>query len=84
MTNTDTIGLPAGPPRGPLEESQPAWHELELRVGQLEADKRGLEHDNKALRQLLERVIEHRQKSHSELVMILTNLVSKLPLNDVG
>src|SRR5664280_3839103 len=36
------------------------------------------------LRLLLERTIEHRQKSHSELVNILTTLVSKLPLNDVG
>jgi hypothetical protein len=50
----------------------------------VEADKSALEHENKALRLLLERVIEHRQKSHSELVMILTNLVSKLPLNDMG
>src|SRR5262249_32803713 len=38
----------------------------------------------KALRFLLETIIEHRQKSHGELVMMLTGLVSKLPINDVG
>jgi len=29
-------------------------------------------------------VIDHRQKSHNELVLIMTSLVSKLPLNDLG
>ena len=29
-------------------------------------------------------MIEHRQKSHSELVLLLTALVSKLPISDVG
>ena len=33
---------------------------------------------------MLERVIEHRQKSHTELVLLVTDLVSKLPINDVG
>jgi hypothetical protein len=67
-----------------LEEIQQGWHKLTLRVGQLEAEKGALEQENKALRLLLERVIEHRQRSHSELVLLLTTLVSKLPINDVG
>jgi len=80
MTDTET----AVTPPVPLEEIQQGWRELKLRVDQLEAEKSALEHENKSLRQLLERVIDHRQKSHNELVLILTNLVSKLPLNDVG
>ena len=71
-------------PTAALEEIQQGWHELKLRVGQLEAERAALEQDNKTLRFLLERVIEHRQKSHSELVLLLSNLVSKLPINDVG
>ncbi len=72
----------AAPPS--IEEIQQGWHELMLRVGQLEAEKMALEQENKSLRFLLERVIDHRQKSHNELVLIMTNLVSKLPLNDLG
>lgn len=67
-----------------IEEIQQEWHELTLSVKQLEAEKSALEQENKALRFLLERVIEHRQKSHGELVMLLTGLVSRLPINDVG
>jgi len=67
-----------------LDEILQGWHELTLRVQQLEAERAGLEEDNKTLRLLLERVIEHRHKSHNELVLIITNLVSKLPINDVG
>jgi hypothetical protein len=55
-----------------------------LRVKQLEAERAAQEQENKTLRALLDRVIEHRQKSHSELVLLLTGLVSKLPINDVG
>ncbi len=80
MTDTET----AVPPPVSLEEIQQEWRALNLRVDQLEAEKVALEQENKSLRQLLERVIDHRQKSHNELVLILTNLVSKLPLNDVG
>ncbi len=80
MTET-AIAPPAIPP---VEEIQKDWHELTLRVAQLETERSVLEQENKSLRQLLERVIEHRQKSHNELVLILTGLVSKLPLNDVG
>jgi len=67
-----------------VEEIQQGWQELQTRVGQLEAERSALEHENKALRFLLERIIEHRQKSHGELVLLLTGLVSKLPINDVG
>jgi len=67
-----------------VEEIQKGWHELKLRVEQLEAERRALEQENKALRFLLERAIEHRQKSHSELVHILSTLVGKLPINEVG
>ena len=67
-----------------MEEIQRGWHELTLRVAQLETEKALVQKENKDLRTLLERVIEHRQKSHGELVLLLTGLVSKLPLNDVG
>ncbi len=67
-----------------MEEIQQGWHELMLRVSQLEAEKVALEQEGKSLRFLLERVVDHRQKSHNELVLIMTNLVSKLPLNDLG
>src|SRR5260370_40702131 len=85
---TDTVTLPLTKPAeaspASMEEIQRGWHELSLRVRQLEAERSALEQENKALRYLLERVIEHRQKSHSELVLLLTSLVSKLPINDVG
>src|SRR5437867_6675107 len=71
-------------PAASVDEIQEGWHDLKLRVDQLEAERAALEQENKALRFLLERVIEHRQKSHSELVLLLATLVSKLPLNDVG
>jgi len=63
---------------------QKDWNDLTLRVAQSETERNALAQENKALRTLLERVIEHRQKSHGELVTLLTTLVSKLPLNDVG
>ncbi len=68
----------------PLENIQRDWNDLTLRVAQAETERAALEIDNKNLRTLLERAIEHRQKSHTELVNILATLVSKLPLNDVG
>src|SRR6266704_1109717 len=71
-------------PVASLEEILQEWHELKLRVGQLEADTNAFEKENNAIRFLLETIIEHRQKSHGELVMLLTGLVSKLPINDVG
>jgi len=78
MTQAENAARPAGA----LDEVQ--WDELRIRVDQLEAEKSALEGETKALRQLLERAIEHRQRSHGELVLLLTALVSKLPLNDVG
>jgi hypothetical protein len=71
-------------PATTVDEIQRAWPDLTLRVQQLETGRLALEHENKALRQLLERAIEHRKKSHAELVTILTTLVSKLPMNDLG
>src|SRR4029079_15400694 len=80
MTETAT----APPPLPVVEDIQKQWPELTLRVSQMEAEQAALEKENKTLRALLERVIEHRQKSHAELVLILTTLVGKLPLNEVG
>ena len=65
-------------------ESSKNGQSLELKVGQLEAEVKALEREAKAIRQLLERAMEHRQKSHSELVLLLAGLVSKLPINEVG
>lgn len=67
-----------------VEEIQKSWHDLTLRVAQLETGNAALEAENKALRQLLERSVEYRKKSHGELVTLITTIVSKLPLNDVG
>jgi len=80
MTANESVATPAAS----LEEIQQGWYELSLRVEQLEAEKCALEQENKALRSQLEKVIDHRQRSHGELVMLLTALVSKLPINDVG
>src|SRR6266446_9528001 len=80
MDSTDTIIF-----RAPsVRENPQEWEELILRVRQLEAEHTALREENKRLRFLLDRAIEHRQKSHSELVLLLTSLVSKLPINDVG
>src|SRR5258706_959891 len=78
MAETET------PAPASVEEIQGGWNELALKVRQLEAQTGGLEQENKALRSMLERVIEHRQKSHTELVLLVTDLVSRLPINDVG
>lgn len=80
MTSTENAANPVAS----AEEVQKGWHELALRVKQLETERAAQEQENKTLRALLERVIEHRQKSHSELILLLTGLVSKLPINDVG
>ena len=55
-----------------VEKIQRDWMNLTLRMAQAETERAALEADNKALRALLERVIEHRQKSHGELVNLLT------------
>lgn len=67
-----------------LEEIQRQWASVSLKLAQLQTGQTALEAENKALRTLLETVIEHRKKSHGELVTQITNLVSKLPLNDVA
>lgn len=66
------------------EELEREWPEVRLRLEQLASRCAVLEEEVKSLRRLLERVIEHRQKSHGELVLLLTGLVSKLPIQDVG
>ncbi|SPE51506.1 hypothetical protein SBV1_1340009 [Verrucomicrobia bacterium] len=71
-------------PEASVEEIRQSWHGLILKIRELEAQEAVLEHENKALRSLLERVIDHRQKSHSELVLLLTGLVSKLPINEIA
>ncbi|PWU18936.1 MAG: hypothetical protein C5B50_07930 [Verrucomicrobia bacterium] len=81
--DTDTI-IFTRPKAASVEEIEKEWRDLTLRVAQLEAGREAMEQENKILRQLLERVMEHRQKSHSELVLLLAGLVSKLPINDVG
>ena len=80
MTQPET----GSPPVASMDEIQQGWHDLKARVAQFEAERNALEKENKALRFLLEKVIEHRQKSHGELVLLLTSLVSRLPINDVG
>lgn len=81
---SEQASAPAPAPAVSAEEIQREWPQLTLKVAQLEAAREGLQQENKALRDLLERAIEHRQKSHGELVLLLTGLVSKLPMNDVG
>ena len=80
--STDTTFLKA--PTASVEEMQQGWHDLKLRLDQLEAERAALQHENKALRNLFERSVEHRQKSHGELVLLLAGMVSKLPITDVG
>lgn len=71
-------------PLASLDEVQRDWVDLKARVSLLEEEREALEKENKLLRTLVERVVEHRQRSHGELVLLLTNLVSKLPISDVG
>ena len=80
MSETDK---PAAPLPS-LEEIQRDWNDLTLRVQQSETECNCLEQENKALRSLLERVVEHRKKSHGELVNLITTLATKMPINDVG
>jgi hypothetical protein len=79
MSQTDK---PAALPS--LEEIQRDWNSLTLRVQQSQTECNALEQENRALRSLLERVVEHRKKSHGELVNLVTTLATKLPINDVG
>jgi len=67
-----------------VQKIQRDWADLTLQVTRGETEREALEQENKNLRTLLERVIEHHQRSHGELVNLLTTLVSKMPLNDVG
>jgi hypothetical protein len=80
MTEKETSPTPTPP----VEDPQAAWRELTLKVAQLQAEMSAVAQQNKSLRVTLERVIDHWKKSHTELVLIITSLVGKLPLNDVG
>lgn len=73
----------ASPPPS-VEEIQQGWNELKLKVEQAAAERNALEAENKALRFLVERLIKHRQRSHGDLVNFLVDLISKLPVRDVG
>ena len=77
-TQNGAVPLPS------LDEIQRDWQAIVSRTQQSERECSALEQENKALRSLLERVVEHRKKSHSELVNLITTLVTKLPINDVG
>lgn len=79
MTESSAVSpaVPGGKPPSADED-------LRTRVAQLEAYRTTLELENKTLKQQLEKLIAHRQSSHSELVILLTELVTRLPLNDVG
>ena len=67
-----------------LAEIQRDWPGVTLRLREAEAECRVLVQENKTLRSLLEKVVEHRKKSHGELVTLVTTLATKLPTNDVG
>ena len=79
-----TTPAPAAKEIVPIEAVQQEWRDVKLRINKLEVEREILERENHTLRALLERVIDHRQKSHTELVLILSTLVGKLPINDVG
>jgi hypothetical protein len=83
MAETTDTTIPKAPTAS-VEEMQQGWHEMLLRLDQLELERDALAHENKSLRSLMERIVEHRQKSHGELVLLLAGLVSKLPITDVG
>ncbi len=74
-------------PTPTMADIQGGWNDLTLKLKELSEEERtrgALELENKSLRTLLETVIAHRQKSHNELVVLLTTLISKLPINDIG
>jgi hypothetical protein len=67
-----------------LEEIQRDWPGVKSRLQDAEVQCRVLEQENLGLRGLLQKVVEHRKKSHSELVTLVTTLATKMPINDVG
>jgi hypothetical protein len=71
-------------PPASVEEVQQQWHDLNLRVAELEIERKALQQESKNQRFLIERLVEHRQKSHGELIHILSGLVSKLPTTEAG
>ena len=67
-----------------VAKMQHEWNDVTLRIAQLETANLGQEQEIKALKQLLERSVEYRKKSHGELITLLTTIVSKMQLNDVS
>ena len=51
-------------PVASVEEVQEGWNELKLKVEQAAAERTGLEAENKALRFLVDQLIQHRQQCH--------------------
>lgn len=80
MTQPEKVSSPSTS----VEEIQRGWNELKLKVDQAAAECSALEAENKTLRFLLERLVQHRQRSHGDLVNFLVDLVSKLPLSNTG
>lgn len=78
VTETSALAVPS------LQEIQEQWNVMLTRLGATEAEVQALATENHKLRQQLEKLIAHRQSSHSELVILITTLVSKLPINDIG
>ena len=71
--------IPTEQPPAASDTTAPAGKiemDLASKVSILEASQEVLEKEIKALRLMLERTIEHRQKSHGELVLILAGLVA--------
>lgn len=72
------------PPPADADAIHRDWPEMTMRVAELESGLAAHREEARQLRALLEQLIDHRQRSHSELVHLLSNLVSKLPLTDAG
>ena len=78
MTESDKAAPPGGPRRSLAD-----WPHLKTRISQLEMERCALEQELKTAR-AGGASGEHRQQSHSELVLLLTNLVSKLPQHNLS
>ncbi len=72
------------PSATPSDTAQDHPQDLQHRLEHVERSLALVEHENKTLRHLIEAAIANRQKSHSELVLLLTNLVSKTQINEAG
>ena len=79
MTEREIVASPVAA----VEEIQQGWHELKSRVGQLEVQRLALQQENNPFA-CCSNASSITGKIAHELVIILTSLVTKLPLNDVG